>query len=84
MSELVEERFLIKSNSYMVDLTNVDFITFKENERDAGTYWVKLHIGSKEARYICEDKDSLRTLLENWSKLRGKEITITDEDIIEW
>ena len=84
MNELKENRYLIKSNSYMVDLFNVDFITWKENERIEGTYWAKLHIGSKEARFVCQDLDALRHLLEEWSKVRGKEITIENEDIMEW
>jgi hypothetical protein len=29
----------------MIDLESVDFITWKENEKNAGTYWAKLHIG---------------------------------------
>ena len=35
----------------MVDMVNVDFITWKENENEEDNYWVKPHIGNKEARY---------------------------------
>ena len=57
----------------MVDLTNVDFITFKEKRCR------NLELDKEEL--ICEEQYET---LEYWSKLRGKEITITDEDIMEW
>jgi hypothetical protein len=68
----------------MIDLESVDFITWKENEKNAGTYWAKLHIGSKEARYICNDVDELKELLERWSLVKGKEIEIEENEIISW
>jgi hypothetical protein len=80
----LKEKYLIKSNSYMIDLESVDFITWKENEKNAGTYWAKLHIGSKEARYICNDVDELKELLERWSLVKGKEIEIEENEIISW
>ena len=68
----------------MIDLESVEFITWKENEKNAGTYWAKLHIGSKEARYICNDVDELKELLERWSLVKGKEIEIEENEIISW
>jgi len=68
----------------MIDLESVDFITWKENEKNAGTYWAKLHIGSKEARYICDDVNELKDLLEQWSLIKGKEIQIEENEIIGW
>ena len=50
-----QKRYLIKKNSYIIDLFSVDFITWKENENEEGTYWTKLHIGTKEVRYVCQD-----------------------------
>ena len=29
---IIEERFLLKNESYIIDLNSVDFITWKENE----------------------------------------------------
>ena len=66
----------------MIDLESVDFITWKENEKLEGTYWAKLHIGSKEARYVCDNVDELRTLLEEWSNIKGNRIKIEDEEIV--
>ena len=84
MNELKENRYIVKANSYMIDLNKVDFITWKENEREEGTYWAKLHIGTKEVRYVCKNIDSLRDLLTDWSHLNGKEAKLKNEDIIKW
>ena len=83
LGDIKANRYLIKSNSYMIDLDNVDFITWKENEKIAGTYWAKLHIGSKDARYVCKDEASLKNLLEIWSKIKGKKVEIDIDEIIE-
>ena len=84
MNDLKENRYIVKANSYIIDLDKVDFITWKENEREEGTYWAKLHIGTKEVRYVCKDIDSLRDLLTDWSHLNGKEAKLKNEDIIKW
>ena len=63
MNGILEGRFLIKGNSYIIDLINVDFLTWKENATEYGTYWLKMHIGSKEARYICS-KEELKTIVD--------------------
>jgi len=82
LNDIKADRYLLKSNSYMIDLESVDFITWKENEKLEGTYWAKLHIGSKEARYVCDNVDELRTLLEEWSNIKGNRIKIEDEEIV--
>tara|TARA_R110000764_G_C10774976_1_gene355437 strand:- start:5 stop:262 length:258 start_codon:yes stop_codon:yes gene_type:complete len=85
MKELKENRYLLKGNSYIIDLYNVDFITWKENDKVAATYWAKLHIGSKEARFVCNDLNELKTLVQSWTDIRGKKVSIQDEDLInEW
>ena len=66
------KRYLIKANSYIIDLYNVDFITWKENDKMESTFWVKLHIGSKEARYVCNSIEEVKTLLLAWTDIRGK------------
>lgn len=83
MEDLKEFRYLIKSNSYAIDLSSVDFITWKENEKVSKTYWAKLHIGSKEARYVCDNVEELQELIRAWSKLQGIEIRATKEELIE-
>jgi|TARA_R100000734_G_C3295075_1_gene86346 hypothetical protein len=83
MSKLKENRYIIKSNSYLIDLYSVDFITWKENEQDLGSYRVKFHIGNKDARYIC-DIETLRDILEEWSNIRGKKIGIELMELKTW
>ena len=53
MNGIIENRFLLKGGSYIVDLINVDFLTWKENATEYGTYWLKMQIGSKEGIYVC-------------------------------
>ena len=77
------KRYLIKANSYIIDLFNVDFITWKENDKMESTFWVKLHIGSKEARYVCNSIEEVKTLLLAWTDIRGKKIEIKDEEVID-
>ena len=82
MEELKNNRYLLKGNSYVIDLNNVDFITWKENDKVEATYWAKLHIGSKEARFVCNNLTELRTLVLAWTTIRGEQATITEEDLI--
>tara|TARA_R110002020_G_scaffold53057_2_gene148701 strand:- start:2779 stop:3033 length:255 start_codon:yes stop_codon:yes gene_type:complete len=81
MNDIKENRYLLKQNSYIIDLYNVDFITWKENENEIGTYWVKLHMGAKEARYVSRDINDLQLLLTQWTNVRGKRIELEIEEI---
>ena len=83
MNDLKENRYLVKSNSYIIDLAQVDFITWKENEKIGATYWAKLHIGSKEARYVCKNITELRELISVWTELKDKKITVSEEELLE-
>lgn len=76
-----EKRYLLKGNSYIVDLYNVDFITWKENAEEQDTYWAKLHIGDKEARYICSSLEELKNLLTVWSQIRGQKIELKNNEL---
>ena len=76
MEDLKENRYLIKKTSYVVDLNNVDFITWNENERDVGKFLAKLHIGTKETRYMCQTALELKQLLEGWAEAKGKKIEL--------
>tara|TARA_R100001015_G_C4602392_1_gene157356 strand:- start:287 stop:538 length:252 start_codon:yes stop_codon:yes gene_type:complete len=83
MDDIKNERFLIKETSYLVDLKDVDFITWSENERDLGKYLAKLHIGSKETRYMCQSAEELKTLLQTWSEVKGEKLDL-DIDELAW
>ena len=81
MDDIKNERFLIKETSYLVDLKDVDFITWSENERDLGKYLAKLHIGSKETRYMCQSAEDLKTLLQTWSEVKGEKLDLDIEEL---
>ena len=80
MNGILEGRFLIKGNSYIIDLINVDFLTWKENATEYGTYWLKMHIGSKEARYVCS-REELKVIIEEWTKVHGNKIEININEL---
>ena len=82
MKDLIGERFVVKKNSYIVDLANVDFITYKENENEVGTYWVKFHIGQKEARYVCYDLNSLRSIIQYWTMSKSSKARIDEQKLV--
>ena len=81
MDDIKNERFLIKETSYLVDLKDVDFITWSENERDLGKYLAKLHIGYKETRYMCQSAEDLKTLLQTWSEVKGQKLDLDIEEL---
>jgi len=80
MNGIIENRFLLKGGSYIIDLINVDFLTWKENSTEYGTYWLKMHIGSKEARYVCS-KPELKVIIEEWTRVHGNKIEIEIEEL---
>lgn len=81
MEDLKENRYLVKQTSYIVDLKDVDFITWSANERDLGKFLAKLHIGTKETRYMCQSAEELKGLLQGWADAKGKEIEIELKEI---
>jgi len=85
MEDIKANRYLLKANSYLIDLETVDFVTWKENDKEEGTYWTKLHIGTKECRYVCDSLTDLNTLIRAWSNLKGKRLEILNKELItEW
>ena len=75
MNRILEDRYIVKDETYIADLANVDFITWRQNSED-GDFWMKMHIGDKEVRYVCKTMDSLNMLLGVWTKLKGNEVEI--------
>jgi|TARA_R100000329_G_C7579465_1_gene205304 hypothetical protein len=80
MNDIKKNRYLVKKNGYMVDMVNVDFITWKENENEEDNYWVKLHIGNKEARYVC-CLFELQELISCWTNMRGSRLDLAANEI---
>tara|TARA_R100000005_G_C4989339_1_gene197045 strand:- start:945 stop:1391 length:447 start_codon:yes stop_codon:yes gene_type:complete len=61
--------FIYISNKWCIDLMNVDFISFKQDE-DTYNYFVKLHIGSKHVRMWLSELKDVNELIEIWKMYR--------------
>lgn len=79
---MLRNKYLVKKNSYIINLENVEFITYKENEAEPDTYWIKFHIGSKETRFICDSLDELKTILRRWTLSQGNEVAHKNEELV--
>jgi hypothetical protein len=84
MNDIIEERFILKGESYIADLEKVDFLTWNENDKIAETYFVKFHMGQKEVRYICSSKKELLNIIKAWCSVKGKNIDINENNIGDW
>ncbi len=78
---IIENRFLLKNGSFIIDLSEVDFLTWNKNMKLEESYWVKLHVGEKDTRYICDNRSQLCDIINAWAKIKGKEIKINKEEI---
>ncbi len=65
-----EGNVLSVENKYEVDLSEVSFITMKENWDD-GNQHIKLHIGTKEVRLVFRNQNEIDELIKNWKKARN-------------
>jgi len=77
MSELIDERYVMKAGSYVADLSLVEFITWRQN--DDGIL-LKLHIGQKEIRFLST-KEMATEVMGIWTKFRGQEIDFREYEI---
>ena len=77
MNELIDERYVLKPGSYLADLSNVDFITWRQSDEGI---MLKLHIDQKEIRFVC-NKKLAEEILGIWTKFRGHEINMNEYDI---
>jgi len=78
---LKQNRYFLLENNYVIDLINVDFITFKENEKRDGEYWLKFHLGTKECRYKAEGQEEVVQILKIWSTVHGQELNLEEYEI---
>ena len=65
----VENGFLEHSRKWSVDLTEVEFISYKQNEENF-TYFVKLHIMAKEVRIYLDTLEEVEQLIQIWKQYR--------------
>jgi len=78
---LLENRYVMLKNNYIVDLITVDFITFKENEKVENEFWIKFHIGTKECRYRTSTRSEVADIINTWSAVHGKDVSIDESEL---
>jgi dipeptidyl aminopeptidase/acylaminoacyl peptidase len=95
---ILDDRYILRQGSYVVDLATVDFLTWKKDDdkmkwdrdgqyfekKSKGYFWVKMHIGTKEARFICKDKSELIRIIKLWTGIHGKEVKVGISDLDEY
>tara|TARA_R110000868_G_scaffold144758_5_gene364140 strand:+ start:11199 stop:11498 length:300 start_codon:yes stop_codon:yes gene_type:complete len=84
MNDIIENKFILKGESYIADLAKVDFLTWNENDKIKGTYFMKFHIGAKETRFVCSSKPELIGIIKAWCIANGKDIDINENDVGDW
>ena len=67
----VSPSFVEKEGTWVVSFSEVNFITWKENYDDK-SYFVKLHIGSKETRLQLDYEEEVEELVSAWKKYKGE------------
>lgn len=65
----LENGFLEHPRKWSVDLSEVEFISFKQNDENY-TYFVKLHIKTKEIRLYLGTMEEVEQLIEIWKQYR--------------
>ena len=80
MNEIIGRKYVLKSGSYLADLESVDFITWRKDGA-TGYYRMKMHIGAKEVRYVCNTCEELQQVLTDWTRLQGKEIEMETQNV---
>ena len=80
---LIQNKLLIKPNSYIISLEDVSFISYKENESKENEYWLKLYFGDMESsrfvRYVARSNEILKNIIFTWAKLR--DINMTENEL---
>lgn len=67
----ITNSFVEKEGTWAVAFGDVDFITWKENYDD-NTYFIKLHIGTKETRLQLDFEEEVEELVSAWKKYKGE------------
>jgi len=67
----IEDGFITKDHIWSVCFSDIEFITWKQNYDDK-SYFVKLHIGSKETRLQLESFEEVEEVLQTWQEQKIK------------
>jgi len=80
---IIQNKLLIKHNSYIISLDDVSFISYKENESKKDEYWLKLYFGETESgrfvRYVARSQEILNHIVYTWANLR--DIDMTEDEL---
>ena len=66
----------------MIDLDNIDFITWKENVEEELTGLSSIWV--QRSKICCQSIEDLKTILTKWTELKGKASNLNVEEIVEW
>tara|TARA_R100001086_G_C11836529_1_gene257995 strand:+ start:1330 stop:1626 length:297 start_codon:yes stop_codon:yes gene_type:complete len=80
-SAFIAEEFVIKSGSWIIDLKDVQFMTYRLNEKDETSYLVAFHIGDKETKIMVDDISAVKELFTAWTNAKGLELEFERNDI---
>ena len=64
-----QQEYVSAQDKWIVDLRDVDFITMKQNWDD-NNFHIKMHIGTKEVRFILEQQHEVDKLIKQWKEYR--------------
>lgn len=64
-----QQEYVSAQDKWIVDLRDVDFITMKQNWDD-NNFHIKMHIGTKEVRFILEQQQEVDKLIKQWKEYR--------------
>jgi hypothetical protein len=64
-----QQEYVSAQDKWIVDLRDVDFITMKQNWDD-NNFHIKMHIGTKEVRFILEQQEEVDKLIKQWKEYR--------------
>lgn len=73
--------FVVKQGAWVIHLGEVEFITYRINERNEMEYRVVFHMKDKEAKIMIDDLSALKELLSAWAVSKDKELILEEEEL---
>lgn len=81
-SAYILDEFVVKSGRWIVNLANVDFMTYRANEKIHGAYLVTMHIGDKEVKVMADHIYAVKELFLRWATANNKKLEIEAGDLV--
>jgi len=80
-SAFISNGFVVKAGSWIINLRDVEFMTYRLNDKDETSYLVAFHIGDKETKIMVNDIQAVKELFKSWTNAKGTELEFEYEDI---